>query len=114
MKKPKETKTVAVFDASNVLIGSAVVPSDQDGIDFGDLPTNGTYKYDGQRFIPLGHGFDKPKTGAPHSVEYVVTRIVEAMGDNAPAEAIAFAKWFDQYHRQREEELATVRLRTGR
>lgn len=104
-------KKIAVLDDNNRLIGSKVVGADVEGVDFGDLPLNGSYKYDRehQSFIPLGHGFPKVKVSQPYSVEFVLSLVIEALGNSAPNEAVEWKAWFDQNLRQREEETQAVR-----
>jgi len=62
-------KRVAVLDDNNVLTGSTTAT---DGVDFGDLPTDGSYKYDetSKTFIPVGHGFGKVKTRQPYETRF--------------------------------------------
>lgn len=115
MSKAKETKIVGVLDANNVLVDKKVVAANVDGIDFGDLPTNGTFKYDdnAKTFIPIGHGFGKVSGFSPYEGDYIMRRIIEALdaaklpGFEMPFEAAEWAKWYDGKLRRRHEELAT-------
>jgi len=101
-------KTVAVLDGDKRLIGSVKAT---DGIDFGDLPLNGSYKYDEEKgqFVPLGFGFCKIKVHQPYSNDFVMRRIIDALGDNAPIEAKEWAAWYDENLRRRDEENAIMR-----
>jgi len=111
-------KYSAVLDDSGHLIGRETIDDDQkDGIDPGDLPLNGTYKWDdvNKMFFPLGHGFGKvTKPQPPFSNDFVLARIIESMGDAAPYEAVEWLKWFDGDLRRREEELNLGRHRRGK
>jgi hypothetical protein len=113
------TKYIAVLTDANVMIGSTEVADDTPGIDPGDLPQDGRYKWDGERetWVPLGHGFGKVKTGnPPASFEMALLSIIHAMGDDAPADALSWAEWFggDIGVRERESnEARLIRRRAG-
>lgn len=105
-----DKKKFAVLDANNRLVGSKTA---KDGIDFGDLPLDGTYKYDHEQghFVPLGHGFGKVKTRQPHETDFVLAMLIDTMADQ-PGFEVPFAvrEWRDWYEvelRRRHEELAT-------
>lgn len=109
MAKKAEMKSVAVLDDAGVLIGSTIA---SEGIDFGDLPTNGTYKYDKDQghFVPLGHGFGKVKTREPYEPSLVMASLIEAMqkaGIEVPFVATEWLDWYNTELRRRHEEKAT-------
>jgi hypothetical protein len=108
-----KTKRVAKLDERNRLVGFEVVPADQEGIDFGDLPTNGSYIWEPEpspgRFRPVGLGLPKVKNGVPpHSMEFVLARMIEAFTavqpDAVPVEANEWLAWYSADLRKREEE----------
>lgn len=120
--KPKldapKTRRIAVLDDNGVLTGAQEVDAGEAGIDPGDLPIDGTYKWmvneklpDGGQFVPLGHGFGKIMVAPPYSTEYVLAIMIEANGDNAPAEAQRWLGWYNDNLRRREEESAARRLK---
>lgn len=90
------------------LVGSEVVDIDAEGIDFGDLPTDGSYKWmpDKAHWMPIGHGFDKIKTKQPFETDLVLAKMIEAMGDAAPFEAVQWLAWYKPNMQRRHEELA--------
>lgn len=104
-------KVVAVLNDQNVLIGSTV-SVDGTGIEFGDLPTNGSYKWNPQTgsFIPLGHGFGKVKTRQPYENDLVLATIIEALakspGFEVPFIASEWLTWYNSDMRRRDEEKA--------
>ena len=104
-------KTVAVLNENNVLIGSKKVKDDAPGIDCGDLPTNGKYKYDepSKQFIPLGHGFGKVKVAQPVTDQLVMFHLIAAVeksGVTLPDEVEKWRDWYEQDLRRRDEEFA--------
>lgn len=111
VKKTKVSRVVAVLNDQNVLIGSTVVDDDS-GVEFGDLPTNGSYKYDPKlkTFIPLGHGFGKVKTRQPYENDLVVATLIEALakvpGFEVPHVASEWLNWYNTELRRRDEEKA--------
>ena len=108
----KATKLVAVLDSNNRLVGSKTVAADKDGIDFGDLPLNGSFKWNAEKkaFYALGTDFGKIKTQQPHSNEFVMFRLMEALrkvpGFDMPLEADEWAEWYNGALKQRDIELA--------
>jgi len=111
-KKNVETKLVAVLDDNNRLVGSKRIPVDQDGIDFGDLVTDGRMKWNAEKkaFYPLGTDFGKIKTQQPHSNEFVIYRLMEALrkvpGFEMPIEADQWGEWYNGALKQRDMEFA--------
>lgn len=114
---PKK-KWIAVLSPEGRLIGKNEVTLDVPGIDPGDLPTNGRYKWDAeaQAFIPLGHGFGqiaKKNALAPHTLEIVIASLIEKMGDKAPLEAREWFEWYNSNIRKREQELSIAQKLRG-
>ncbi len=103
-------KLIAVLDAKSYLVGykrkirqgplDVVVP---DGC---DLPTDGTYKWDGKRFVPLGHGFAPIVSRPPATMDEVMLETIEAMGEKAGPKARAWADWYRLNLLKREEEMS--------
>ncbi len=108
---PKEkSKLIAVLDARQYLVGykRKVKPGPLDVIvpDDCDLPTNGTYKWDGKRFMPLGHGFPPVVTRPPATTDEVILEIIAGMGNKAGPKARAWADWYRLNLLKREEEMS--------
>lgn len=104
---------VAVLDDERRLIGTknkrAVVKGDV-ALPVGcDLPLDGTYKWNGSSFIPLGHGFGPVVAKPPYSESAVLFLLVQAMGKKAPHECLAWAEWYAENLKVREDELARRR-----
>lgn len=99
---------VAVLDKDNRLVGGVDAET---GIEYGDLPTNGTYKWDADaaHFVPLGHGFGKTKGNPPYTNEFVMARMIETQGDAAPVEARTWLQWYNDNLRRRDEEFTVTR-----
>ncbi len=103
-------KLIAVLDERDYLVGykrklkpgllDVVVP------DNCDLPANGTYKWDGKRFWPLGHGFPPVVTRPPATNDEVLLEIVEGLGKKAGEKALAWADWYRLNLKKREEEMS--------
>lgn len=104
--------TVAILDNKGRLTGyrqkrkaavnDVVVP------DSCDLPTDGSYFWDGAAFFPLGHGAGKVQGQPPVSDARVLHMIVRAMPD-LPAEAHAWADWFEANILSRERDAEDYR-----
>ena len=110
-------KWIAVLDDRSRLVGRKQVAENVEGIDFGDLPTNGIYKWDAAQstFVPLGHGFPKVRNGVPpHTLETVIARLIETMGETAPSEAVEWLTWYNSDLRVREQEMQESRGIRGR
>lgn len=113
MTKAKDkTRIVAKLNDQNVLVGSTVIDADGEGIDFGDLPTNGTYKWDRERehFVPLGHGFGKVKTREPYEPSLIMATLIDTLEKNGislPEPLVVWRDWYNQEMRRRHEELST-------
>jgi len=104
-------KTVAVLNSNNVLTGSV---QSTDGIEFGDLPVDGSYKYDeaSKTFIPVGHGFGKVKTRQPFESDLVLAELIDAVkAANVPLPFIVseWREWYETEMRRRHEELSNRR-----
>lgn len=107
--KPKPKFQIAVLDDKLTLVGYKEVTSlGDDDVDVGmecDLPVDGTYKYDPQEktFVPLGHGFGKPKRApVPDSL---VLYILASKMKNPPQEIRDWCGWYEENLAQQHEEL---------
>jgi hypothetical protein len=109
------SKTIAVLDQKRRLVGYKrqvkVGPLDVVVPDNCDLPANGTYKWDGKRFVPLGHGFAPVVTRPPATIDEVMLEIIEGQGRKAGPKATAWADWYRVNLLKREEEMS-LRHRT--
>lgn len=93
---------VARLDPNSILIGAREVakpkPSD---IDAGDLPADGSYRWDATRqaFIPLGFGYGKPKRSGVDR-DRAVFLLIRAMRDSKPIpqECFDWADWWETHH----------------
>lgn len=105
-------KRIGTFDDKMRLVGFVEVPADHvGGVEYGDLPTNGSYIWDEPNgtFRPVGLGLPKVKNGVPpYSTEYVLSRMIEAVAalapDALPGPVLEWKAWFDADLRKREEE----------
>ena len=74
----------AVLDENNILTGciekAKLLKKD---IDIGDLPSNGTYKYVGGSFIPIGFGKGKPKA-SKYSRDEILAMLIESIDSGRP------------------------------
>ncbi len=106
---------IAVFDANKRLTGTKMVSNPgKDAVllpDGCDLPMDGSYKWDGTCFVPLGHGFGPVVARPPISETAVLYLLVDALGDDAPHQAREWADWYEENLKVREEEQA---LRAGK
>ncbi len=108
---PKDkSKLIAVLDTRNYLCGykRKIRPGPLDVVvpDNCDLPTNSTYKWDGKRFVPLGHGFPPVVTRPPATADEVIFEIVDELGKRAGPKATAWANWYRINLLKREEEMS--------
>ncbi len=103
-------KLIAVLDAKQYLVGykRKIKPGPLDVVvpDGCDLPADGTYKYDGKRFVPLGHGFPPVVTRPPATMDEVVLEIIAALGNKSGPKARAWADWYRVNLLRREEEMS--------
>ncbi len=101
---------IAVLDGNKRLIGTtkkARLGKDDVPLPDGcDLPMDGTYKWDGTCFVPLGHGFGPVVARPPISETAVLYLLVNALGDDAPHPAREWADWYNENLKVREEEQA--------
>ncbi len=106
-------KLIAVLDKNKRLIGTKrkANPGSDDVVlpDGCDLSTDGMYKYDGKRFVPLGHGFGPVVAKPPISETAVLYLLIDALGDKAPHETREWADWYAVNLKVREEEMALRR-----
>lgn len=104
------SKTVAILDEKKRLVGYKrkvkIGPLDVVVPDNCDLPTNGIYKWDGNRFVPLGHGFPPVVARPPATMDEVMLEIIDGLGKKTGPKAIAWAEWYRQNLLQREEEMS--------
>lgn len=105
--------TVAVLDAQARLVGyrRTVTPEPGEVIvpETCDLPPDGTYKWDGAAFVPLGFGFGKPAR-PPVPQDYAVFLMMKSMLADLPDECRQWCDWYETNMRRRTEEP----LRRGR
>ena len=106
---------IAVLNGQNYLVGydDVAQPGPADvivGADC-DLASDGSYKWMPEKgyFLPLGFGHGQVPTKSPFPMVYVLARMVEAMGDNAPEEGKEWLKWFNAHDRKRIEETVHAR-----
>ncbi len=109
-KTKSDGKLVAVLDRKMYLVGYKRMtrpgPLDVVVPDNCDLPTNGTYKWSGKMFIPLGHGFAPIVSRPPATMDEVMLETIEAMGTKAGPKARAWADWYRLNLLKREEEMS--------
>ena len=91
---------VAILDDNKVLIGAAdAAPGDDNPyhIPCGDLPTDGTYFWDGEKFMPVGRGRGKPLNPPVDSgrANYLLMRAV-INGTPIPQECIDWCAWYER------------------
>jgi hypothetical protein len=90
---------VAVLNDNKVLVGSRNVakPKPTD-IDCGDLPTDGKYFHDGDRFVPVGFGQGKP-TRPTVSKDRAMFLFMRATinGKPVPQECRDWLTWFEKF-----------------
>lgn len=105
--------TVAVLDDKSRFIGlrkldkKTKAPKDAVVVPDGcDLPTDGSYKWmpDDGCFMPLGHGFAKPKS-APVSDLQVLYILAMSM-KNPPPELLRWVQWYEKNLKKAHEELS--------
>ncbi len=101
---------IAVLDANKRLTGTkmAMKPG-QDAVllpDGCDLPMDGSYKWDGTCFVPLGHGFGPVVARPPVSETTVLYHLIDALGDKAPHPAREWADWYVENLKVRDEEIS--------
>lgn len=93
----------AVLDGNYRLVGYRQTDRDSEFLipveDNCDLPEDGTYKWMKEEgcFMPLGHGFGKPKS-APVSSErvlYLITKTLIGRRANVPSEIKAWLDWYE-------------------
>lgn len=90
---------VATLDANGVLIGVRNIskPKNTD-VECGDLPADGSYRWDGKTFIPLGFGQGKPKrpTVSRDRAIYLTFKALIA-GNPIPEECRTWCDWFERH-----------------
>lgn len=105
--------TIALLDPEGRLVGLDYKPDPEpndlvvdDGI---DLPLDGTYKWDGHTFVPLGHGFGPISYRPPISETRALYLIIQTLGDTAPTDLLRWAVWYEAVLKKRDEETAVAR-----
>ncbi len=94
--------TVAVLNTDNMLVGylkkenaeekDIIVPDDC------DLQTDGTYRWNGKAFQPLGFGHGKVQTKPPLPTDYVLYLVIqELVKEGYLKDSNPCIEWFDWY-----------------
>lgn len=88
---------VAVLQKNGLLTGvvmkAALGPND---VDAGDLRADGTYRWTGSTFVPLGHGHGKPKrpdVGRDRAVYLLMRALLE--DKPIPQECADWCAWYE-------------------
>lgn len=87
---------VAVLDARGRLIGAR---NGAKGIDPGDLPTDGSYYLDGDRFMPVGRGAGKPfapTVDRDKAMYLALTAMIN--GTPIPQECADWCAWYRKHN----------------
>ena len=93
---------VAVLDEKGLMIGAYdAAPGDDatDLINAGDLPADGSYRWDGQTFIPMGHGHGKPTrrtVGSDKAVYLFMRAMID--GTPIPQECADWCTWYERFN----------------
>jgi hypothetical protein len=107
--------TVAILDDKGRLVGKEEVAAKAAAgraPDPGDLPLDGTYKWTGTAYLPLGAGFGKiPKP--PVDFLYVLRALIAAAPDGLPHEVALWAGWYDEHQRTQAEERVVLQRKLG-
>lgn len=94
---------VAKLDQRGHLIGERQASKPKaDDVEIGDLPVDGSYKYDVKRktFVPVNHGFGKPmRPGVDR--DRAMYLLIKALVDGRPIpqECRDWAAWYERYNR---------------
>lgn len=97
---------IARLDDRGHLIGARDVKSPKpDDIDCGDLPADGSYKWDAanRTFVPLGFGFGKvtmPKVDRDRAVYLLIKALTE--GNPIPQECREWCDWYEQHNERKD------------
>lgn len=117
MPAEKKRRLIAKLDPQGHLVGTRrAVPTEGDLVlpESCDLPADGSYRWDGATFHPLGHGHPTAVPRPPCSEARVLWMLVTAFGDKLPKEARDWAAWYGENLKTREAEVArAVRRRLG-
>jgi hypothetical protein len=96
---------VAVLDPRGRLTGTREVDKPKRGdIDAGDLPADGSYKWIGTTFVPVGFGFGKPKppgVDRDRAVFLLIRALTE--GRPIPQECRDWCNWWERHHERKGE-----------
>lgn len=94
---------IAVLDQKGVLIGSRELGDDAKlaakDIPIGDLPTDGTYRWNRTHFIPVGFGFGHGKPSAPGvNRDRAIYMMMKALlaGKPLPQECQQWVDWYER------------------
>ncbi len=102
---PEELRRFAVLK-DRVLVGEK---SRGPGIEIGDLPVDGSYKWDekSEMFVPLGFGFERPGR-PPVTTDRMLYLLVNAMVEEQPipSECREWRDWYKATIERRNEERA--------
>lgn len=104
---------IAQLDGDGRLVGYRNVkkakPTDVAVGDDCDLPADGSYKWTGRAFLPLGHGFGKPAR-PPVADNLALYLFMRAAMDGTPVpdECRQWADWYRDNLLQRQEEAAAA------
>lgn len=104
-------KQIAILDKDQRLIGYRKVKKvTKDHVvvpDSCDLPTDGSYRWNGEAFMPRGHGYGKPPR-PPVASDYAVFLMMRAFlkGEPLPHECQDYVNWYEDVLAKRNEEMA--------
>ena len=104
-----DKKVIGVFDATARLVGSQVVDKDAPGLDFGDLPTDGSYRWDGRQFIPIGFGLEGRVAKPPCSTDLVLAELIRKLGMDASPILRDWLAWYEANGAERDSNRAELR-----
>lgn len=103
---------VAKLDAKRCLVGTTrkAKPGKADVVlpENCDLALDGSYKWDGKKFVPLGHGFG-PVVDMPVTTEAALYALIASRGFEVADEASEWAAWYEKHLKARDAELAVAR-----
>lgn len=121
----KKTRRIAVLDPDGHLVNARQVSettmklNDHEvDVDPGDLPLDGTYKWDGEvkSFIPLGHNIPLKSKRPPVSQDYAFYLAMREMQKHfqLPQETCDYLDWFEANLQKRNQERVLAERRRGR
>ncbi len=105
-------KRISVISEDGHLVGSKEVEDDavlsptEADIDPGDLPLDGTYKWDGNAFIPLGHGIPlkvkRPPIPDTYAMYLAIKKVHSEFG--LGQQVVDWLDWYEANLKLRDEE----------